>query len=62
MCPVFGVFAFRKNIHTDRKILGDLGKIAAEIVNALETHFALAHKWDCLLLLDYADVLPSRMD
>lgn len=36
--------------------LGDLGTTAAEVEKALETNFALANRWDCILLLDEADV------
>ncbi|KAK4075682.1 hypothetical protein Trihar35433_2242 [Trichoderma harzianum] len=35
---------------------GDLGTTAAEVEYALETNFALANRWDCILLLDEADV------
>ncbi|KAL7915418.1 hypothetical protein GGI35DRAFT_436810 [Trichoderma velutinum] len=35
---------------------GDLGTTAAEVEKALETNFALANRWDCILLLDEADV------
>lgn len=37
-------------------LLGDLGTTAAEVEKALETNFALANRWDCILLLDEADV------
>ncbi|KAI0445128.1 hypothetical protein F4803DRAFT_204591 [Xylaria telfairii] len=35
---------------------GDLGTTASEVEKALETHFSLANKWGCILLLDEADV------
>ncbi|KAK5989730.1 hypothetical protein PT974_07989 [Cladobotryum mycophilum] len=35
---------------------GDLGTTANDVEKALETHFALANKWGCILLLDEADV------
>ncbi|KAJ8114456.1 hypothetical protein ONZ43_g4898 [Nemania bipapillata] len=35
---------------------GDLGTSASEVEKALETHFSLANKWGCILLLDEADV------
>ncbi|KAK0659196.1 hypothetical protein QBC41DRAFT_331599 [Cercophora samala] len=35
---------------------GDLGSTASEVEAALETHFALASRWGCILLLDEADV------
>ncbi|KXH42017.1 hypothetical protein CSAL01_08094 [Colletotrichum salicis] len=35
---------------------GDLGTTASEVEKALETHFALASRWGCILLLDEADV------
>lgn len=42
-----------------REYLGDLGTNAKELEDALEWHFYLAHKWDCVLLLDEADVFLS---
>ncbi|XPT03506.1 hypothetical protein M3J09_012598 [Ascochyta lentis] len=40
---------------------GDLGSTAKEVEEALERNFALASRWDCVLLLDEADVfLASR--
>ncbi|KZM28450.1 uncharacterized protein EKO05_0009881 [Ascochyta rabiei] len=40
---------------------GDLGSTAKEVEIALERNFALASRWDCVLLLDEADVfLASR--
>ncbi|ORY62059.1 uncharacterized protein BCR38DRAFT_466837 [Pseudomassariella vexata] len=35
---------------------GDLGTTAREVEKALEMNFAYANKWDCILLLDEADV------
>ncbi|KAJ8130153.1 hypothetical protein O1611_g3476 [Lasiodiplodia mahajangana] len=35
---------------------GDLGSTAKEVESALETNFALASRWGCILLLDEADV------
>lgn len=35
---------------------GDLGTTVSEVEVALETHFALATRWGCILLLDEADV------
>ncbi|KAK0716568.1 hypothetical protein B0T21DRAFT_63836 [Apiosordaria backusii] len=35
---------------------GDLGNTAGEVEAALETHFSLASRWGCILLLDEADV------
>jgi transcriptional regulator of acetoin/glycerol metabolism len=44
------------NVH-----LGDLGFTAKEVEEALERNFELASRWDCVLLLDEADVfLASR--
>lgn len=40
--------------------LGDLGTTAKEVETALETNFALANKWDCILLLDEADVFLAE--
>ncbi|KAJ0414355.1 hypothetical protein BJY00DRAFT_318918 [Aspergillus carlsbadensis] len=39
---------------------GDLGTTAKEVETALETNFALANRWDCILLLDEADVFLSQ--
>jgi hypothetical protein len=41
---------------------GDLGTTAKEIEEALETNFALANRWDCILLLDEADVFLNSTD
>ena len=38
---------------------GDLGTTAPDVEKALETNFALANRWDCILLLDEADVFLS---
>lgn len=35
---------------------GDLGTTASEVEAAFETHFTLANRWGCVLLLDEADV------
>ncbi|CZR49554.1 uncharacterized protein FPRO_15913 [Fusarium proliferatum ET1] len=35
---------------------GDLGTTASDVEIALERNFSLANKWDCVLLLDEADV------
>lgn len=37
-------------------ICGDLGTSAPEVEEALESHFSLANRWGCVLLLDEADV------
>ncbi|KAH8810789.1 hypothetical protein F5884DRAFT_260292 [Xylogone sp. PMI_703] len=39
---------------------GDLGTTANEVERALETNFALANKWGCILLLDEADVFLAE--
>jgi hypothetical protein len=39
-----------------RLLVGDLGTTSTEVEKALETNFDLANKWDCILLLDEADV------
>ncbi|KAK3333062.1 P-loop containing nucleoside triphosphate hydrolase protein, partial [Cercophora scortea] len=39
---------------------GDLGTTAAAVDATLERNFALANKWDCILLLDEADVFLAR--
>ncbi|KAK0752939.1 hypothetical protein B0T18DRAFT_395667 [Schizothecium vesticola] len=40
---------------------GDLGSDARQVESALQTNFALANRWGCILLLDEADVfLASR--
>ncbi|AEO57499.1 hypothetical protein MYCTH_2040766, partial [Thermothelomyces thermophilus ATCC 42464] len=38
---------------------GDLGVSASDVESALERSFALASRWDCILLLDEADVFLS---
>lgn len=40
--------------------LGDLGTTATEVEEALETNFSLANRWDCILLLDEADVFLAE--
>ena len=35
---------------------GDIGATAEEVEKRLETHFQLAHRWGCVMLLDEADV------
>ncbi|OAG06722.1 uncharacterized protein CC84DRAFT_1142712 [Paraphaeosphaeria sporulosa] len=39
---------------------GDLGTTASEVELALEKNFTLANKWDCILLLDEADVFLTE--
>ncbi|KAJ4303432.1 hypothetical protein N0V90_002326 [Kalmusia sp. IMI 367209] len=39
---------------------GDLGTTATEVKNSLEKSFSLANKWDCILLLDEADVFLTE--
>jgi len=39
---------------------GDLGTTAREVEKALETNFTLANRWDCILLLDEADVFLAE--
>ncbi|KAF2122822.1 hypothetical protein BDV96DRAFT_561438 [Lophiotrema nucula] len=39
---------------------GDLGSTAIEVEKNLKEHFTLASKWDCVMLLDEADVFLSR--
>ena len=39
---------------------GDLGTTAKDVEKALETNFALANRWDCILLLDEADVFLAE--
>ncbi|PVI04586.1 hypothetical protein DM02DRAFT_556143, partial [Periconia macrospinosa] len=39
---------------------GDLGTTATEVEKALEMNFSLANKWDCILLLDEADVFLAE--
>lgn len=50
--------------HTKRPLYpitcGDLGMTASDVETALDTHFQLAHKWGCVLLLDEADVFLAR--
>ncbi|KAF4454438.1 Protein MSP1 [Fusarium austroafricanum] len=39
---------------------GDLGSTAKEVEDALQTNFALANRWGCILLLDEADVFLAE--
>ncbi|KAI0387116.1 hypothetical protein F5Y04DRAFT_243037 [Hypomontagnella monticulosa] len=39
---------------------GDLGTTAKDVESALETNFALANRWGCVLLLDEADVFLAQ--
>ncbi|KAF3768063.1 P-loop containing nucleoside triphosphate hydrolase protein, partial [Cryphonectria parasitica EP155] len=39
---------------------GDLGSDAAAVESSLQTNFALANRWDCILLLDEADVFLAE--
>ncbi|OBT94006.1 hypothetical protein VE01_07105 [Pseudogymnoascus verrucosus] len=39
---------------------GDLGSNAKEVETALQTNFALANRWGCILLLDEADVFLAE--
>ncbi|KAK5658406.1 hypothetical protein OQA88_2383 [Cercophora sp. LCS_1] len=39
---------------------GDLGANAKDVESALQTNFALANRWDCVLLLDEADVFLAE--
>ncbi|KAK3360350.1 hypothetical protein B0T25DRAFT_449298, partial [Lasiosphaeria hispida] len=39
---------------------GDLGANAKDVEAALQTNFALANRWDCILLLDEADVFLAE--
>jgi hypothetical protein len=40
--------------------IGDLGTTARDVESALETNFALANRWGCVLLLDEADVFLAQ--
>jgi SpoVK/Ycf46/Vps4 family AAA+-type ATPase len=39
---------------------GDLGSTAQEVEMNLKKHFTLASRWDCVMLLDEADVFLAR--
>ncbi|SCO37091.1 uncharacterized protein FFNC_05445 [Fusarium fujikuroi] len=39
---------------------GDLGSTAKDVEDALQTNFALANRWGCILLLDEADVFLAE--
>lgn len=41
-------------------LIGDLGSTAREVEEALETNFAMASKWGCILLLDEADIFLAE--
>lgn len=40
--------------------LGDLGSNPKDVETALQTNFALANRWGCILLLDEADVFLAE--
>lgn len=39
---------------------GDLGSIAEDVETNLKKHFTLASRWDCVMLLDEADVFLAK--
>jgi hypothetical protein len=39
---------------------GDLGSTAEDVEYNLKKHFTLASRWDCVMLLDEADVFLAR--
>ncbi|KAG5763453.1 hypothetical protein H9Q72_008443 [Fusarium xylarioides] len=39
---------------------GDIGETAADVEHNLHSHFQLAHKWGCVLLLDEADIFLAK--
>ncbi|KAI0435671.1 hypothetical protein F4803DRAFT_544743 [Xylaria telfairii] len=41
---------------------GDIGYNAEDVERNMESHFKLAHRWDCVLLLDEADVFLAKRD
>ncbi|KAF2996525.1 hypothetical protein E8E14_000232 [Neopestalotiopsis sp. 37M] len=41
---------------------GDVGHKAEDVERNMESHFKLAHRWGCVLLLDEADVFLARRD
>ncbi|KAI3338701.1 hypothetical protein F4824DRAFT_74130 [Ustulina deusta] len=41
---------------------GDIGYKPEEVERNMETHFKLAHRWGCVLLLDEADVFLAKRD
>lgn len=45
--------------YTDRST-GDLGTTAKEVEKSLDLNFSLANRWDCILLLDEADVFLAQ--
>ena len=48
--------SFQRHAHASLCPTGDLGTTAREVETGLETNFALASRWGCILLLDEADV------
>lgn len=40
--------------------IGDLGSNPKDVETALQTNFALANRWGCILLLDEADVFLAE--
>ena len=41
-------------------LTGDLGLTPREVQSKLEPHFQLAQAWDCVLLLDEADIFLAQ--
>jgi SpoVK/Ycf46/Vps4 family AAA+-type ATPase len=39
---------------------GDLGSVADDVEMNLKKHFTLASRWDCVMLLDEADVFLAK--
>lgn len=39
---------------------GDLGTTSKEVEKALDVNFTLANRWNCILLLDEADVFLAQ--
>lgn len=50
--PMFGKFS--------NNILGDLGMTAREVESKLQSSFQLAQAWDCVMLLDEADIFLAQ--
>lgn len=58
----FGIDAATCLTHTDTHGTGDLGTTASDVQDELEKNFTLASRWDCILLLDEAEVFLASRD
>ncbi|KAK5637231.1 hypothetical protein RRF57_012943 [Xylaria bambusicola] len=58
--PIYEMYNYLLSV-PDTRCIGDLGTTASDVQRELEKNFTLASRWDCILLLDEAEVfLTSR--